>query len=457
MGHATLSPSAAERWMTCPGSAAACADYPDTTSPYADEGTAAHAVLESTLKRRFNVFGSPRMTAHDAVGERINVADEGSEPRLVSVTDDMAEHVQTVVDYVANRVVEMKAKGPVVVVPERKVSPAWALGTEDCSGTADIILVSDAEIEVIDLKFGRGVVVEPGNRERPNPQMGLYALGALGEWTLRPGQTVALTVAQPRAPHPDGPIRSLAGLDAADLQQFTTRVRLAIEATRGTDAPRVASEHGCRFCKAKRECRAWSEFASASIGAPTSWDKDAFLAEATAFTTQRPATLTPTEVVRILQSADLFRGFLGAMEDWAHEALTKGTAPAELLAAYKLVHGRAQRRWMEANDASIAAALLKIRWKDPATEKSTGLGKKDIYNEALKSPTQVEALLKAAARGGGITPTHWEAYTRLVEKPEGKLQLAPITDPRPAAGTKDPATMFAATTTAAPPTVSTSE
>lgn len=455
MAHAQLSPSGWARWSSCPGSVRACQDLPDSTSPYADEGTAAHDVLERTLNARYAVFGDVAFSPSTFLGERVNVANEGEEPRLVTVDQEMVEHVETVAAYVEAKRQTMaaashKGTAPVLVVPERRVSPEWAIGSPDCNGTADVILISDAEIEVIDLKYGKGVLVEPGTPEEPNGQLMLYLLGALGEWRLQPGQTCRVTIAQPRAAHPDGPIRSLAGIDEEAVGWFATRAKLAVQAVEQVPDLRLASEHGCRWCKAKPTCRAFSQWSLDAIGAPTDTGKASFLDDVTAFATGSPADLDPEELVRVLRSADLFRGYLSAVEDWAHEHLTKGTAPAALAAAYKLVNGRSQRRWMDANDDSIASALTKIRWKDPATEKTTGLGKKDIYTEALKSPTQIEGLLKAAAKQGGFTSTHWEAFNRLVVKPEGKLQMAPITDSRPAAGTKDPEVLFTGPAPVAP-------
>jgi hypothetical protein len=449
-GHATLSPSGWKQWSTCPGSVAACDGLPDSTSVYADEGTGAHEVLEKTLLRRYDVFGSPSIMAAEMVGQRLDVADEGQEPRLVLVTEDMAEHVQTVLDYVERRRLEMsRVNGPenpaipVMVVSERRVSPAWVLGSDDCNGTADVLLISDREVEVVDYKHGRGVAVEVGTTDDPNGQMMLYLLGLLGEWRLRVGQTCRITVAQPRAEHPDGPIRSVGGMGEKEVSAFAARARAAIAAAKDPAAPRVASEDGCRWCRAKGTCASYARWSAAAVGAPTDWDRDTFLASVQTFATQDPGNMTPAETVRVLQGADLLRGFLGAVEEWAHAQLVRGTAPAELSAAYKLVNGRSQRRWAAGmEEESIATALTRIRWKDPATEKTTGLGKKDVYSETLRSPSQIEGLLKKAGKNGVLTSTHWETFNRLVEKPEGKLQLAPVTDDRPAATPKDPAVLF---------------
>jgi hypothetical protein len=438
MAHAQLSPSGWARWSRCPGSVAACDGLPDTSNAYSDEGTAAHAVLEHVLEIRYGgVFPDPDYKAESFIGERVNVANEGDEPRIVVVDADMAEHVQTVVDYVARRVHELSATGPVMVHPEVKVAPAKALGTEDCGGTADVVIVSDAELEVVDLKYGRGRVVEIGTPDLPNGQLMLYLLGAMESWWEQPGQGFRITIAQPRAPHADGAIRSLA-LGPDEVTCFVSAAQVVLANLDAAPGLRVAGEEQCQWCKAKRTCRAYAEWSSAGVGAPTDWAGPEAFATATLYATQDPATLDDDELVGILQHADIYRGFLNAVEEWAHEAMVKGTAPAVLSSTFKLVNGRSQRKW-DGTEETIAEHLKKIRWRSPEG-KTTGLGKREIYNEALKSPTQIEKLLKSAK--ALLSQTHWDAFNRLVTKPEGSLQLVPVTDPRPPAAPKDPAVMF---------------
>jgi hypothetical protein len=329
----------------------------------------------------------------------------------------------------------------VEVHAERKVSMNWILGSHAYDGTADVTLVSPTEVEVVDLKFGRGVVVEVGTKGKPNPQFMSYLTGGL-EGVFYEDHVLSVTAAQPRAYHPDGPIRSLRGLGAEDITAFANRVREAAAKLK-PGAIRIASEGACRFCKAKKgglrkdgtmatPCRTYVEWASQEVGVPTTYDKASFMDEIKNFATRNPQEMEPKEVVRILRGADILKGMLIALEEWAHDALVKGKAPPELTAAYKLVRGRSQRKWVFENEDSILKDLTgKLRWKDAVTGKTTGLGKKALVSEKLKSPTQVEALLKAEAQNNpNFTSTHWEAFNRLVTKPEGALQLAPVSDTR---------------------------
>lgn len=85
--HARLSPSGASRWMPCPASVALEANEPDTSSDFADEGTAAHEMAAAAL-----LAGND---AADHVGTVIYVSG-----KPWTVTAEMAEYVQSYLDYV---------------------------------------------------------------------------------------------------------------------------------------------------------------------------------------------------------------------------------------------------------------------------------------------------------------------------------------------------------------------
>lgn len=84
MAHAQLSPSSAERWITCPGSVALCRNLPDSSSSYADEGTAAHDLAAKCLESGKD--------AAEFIGETV---DKG-----FVVDSTMAGYVQQYVDFV---------------------------------------------------------------------------------------------------------------------------------------------------------------------------------------------------------------------------------------------------------------------------------------------------------------------------------------------------------------------
>jgi hypothetical protein len=455
MGHALLSPSGWATWSTCPGSVKAQAGLPDSSSTFADEGTAAHWVLEQVLTDLY-VLGEADVPASRYVGREVNVADDGQEPRYVTVGREMADHIQTVVDYVQQRVAALSVAGPVEVFAERRVNPALYLDHNDSPGTADVTLLNSHEVEIIDLKYGQGVGVEVHHDEEgPNGQLMLYALGVAAEHRHLggAGRTYRITVAQPRYHHPDGPVRSWA-FDGEGLYQFAERAKAAAVRTQTEPETRVASEHGCRWCKARfgapalgvTPCREYSEWTFAQFAGPNDFSAANFLDDLQALTQKvdkkaGTTSLTEEEIVNLLDSADLIRGLLSAVEGWASQALETGAAGELLRDRYKLIEGRTQRRWAFDED-SVANALKKIRWKDEVSGKTTGLGKKDLYQERLASPTQIEKRLNGIRKG--LTATHWNAFRALIDRPRGSAKLVPASDPgQDISGSRDPQVMFA--------------
>src|SRR5574343_592805 len=144
MAHALLSPSSAERWLACPGSVAMESVCPDSSSAYADEGSQAHDFAATLLKG----------------GTLGGIGDI-----------EMAEAVDF---YVAH----VRARGGDLLV-EQKLPVGRITGEPGATGTADAVALHPDEIDIIDLKYGRGVRVDADD----NPQLRLYALGAIEEYS----------------------------------------------------------------------------------------------------------------------------------------------------------------------------------------------------------------------------------------------------------------------------------
>lgn len=163
--HARFSPSASKRWLACPGSLVLNADRKDDgPSPYADKGTAMHAVAAWCLTEHFR--------ASKRIGEQIPVHKDHEEPRYVEFTDDMAAQVQEYVDWL-----RAFAIGKVLMV-EQQVDFSEIVGQPEQFGTADGIVVDreTGELTIVDLKTGFRPV-DPEN----NTQLMTYALGALAK------------------------------------------------------------------------------------------------------------------------------------------------------------------------------------------------------------------------------------------------------------------------------------
>ena len=173
--HAELSPSSAERWMTCPGSVALSKDIKDVGSSNANEGTMMHTISAKCLETGRD--------AHSYVG----ILDE--ETGLI-LKVDQAVHIQTYVDYVRDVV---ESTGGTLLV-EQRLPIAWMTHEKGASGTADAIIITLDELIVIDAKFG----FKPVDAEE-NKQLQMYAAAAYDE--LKIGydfKSVRVVIVQPR-------------------------------------------------------------------------------------------------------------------------------------------------------------------------------------------------------------------------------------------------------------------
>ena len=172
--HAVLSASSAHRWLFCTPSARLEQEFGDTSSEAAAEGTAAHALAEHKLKRALKRRSRRPSSDYDS--------------------DEMEEHTDSYVAFVLEHLTEAKRScpDPAVLIEQRLDLSGYA---PESFGTADCVIAGEGTLHVIDFKYGTGVLVEA---ER-NPQMMLYALGALRLFdALYTINTVAVSIYQPR-------------------------------------------------------------------------------------------------------------------------------------------------------------------------------------------------------------------------------------------------------------------
>ena len=174
--HALLSASSSHRWLACPPSARLCENYEDTGSEYAQQGTDAHSLCEHKLKL--------------SLGMETEDPTEG----LSFYDEEMEECACGYADYVLSLVEEAKreCKDPVVLIEQRLDFSRYV---EEGFGTGDCVVIADGTLYIIDYKHGKGVEVSAEG----NPQMMLYALGALelfdGIYDI---DTVRMAIYQPR-------------------------------------------------------------------------------------------------------------------------------------------------------------------------------------------------------------------------------------------------------------------
>ena len=392
--HARLSPSGAHRWMRCAGSIVLEAAYPDKSSKYADEGTAAHEVAAMALTSGVDPAAY--------VGRRIEVGTE-----TVEVDHDMADYVRTYVE----RVREM-AKGGTLMV-EQRVDLSNAFG-EESGGTADaVIITSDGELIVVDLKFGRGVQVDA----QDNEQLQSYALGAWMLYSIAYDiANVRMVIDQPRKNHydearctpPDLVDFSMRALDAANL------VRAAVYQA-GKDGELearflVPGEKQCGFCRAKATCPAIRGEVMVTVfdHQPGTAADFAVISEEAV---HNPVDAQSDWLASSMRNANMIEGWVKAVRAEVERRMFDG----QPVPGFKLVQGRkGARAWSDENEAT---KLLRETFRLPIEK---------AFDLSLISPTSAEKLLAKES------PRRWAKVQALITQADGKTSVAPESDPRPA-------------------------
>jgi hypothetical protein len=179
MQHAKLSASGSGRWIACPGSIKLSEEFPDSTNPAAEYGTAGHELAELCLKN-----------GHiDATMYKGHTCENG-----IVIDDDLCEHVQVYLDFVLGQMAEMNGR----LYVENKVD--FSEFVPGGFGTSDAFIMASDTIHVIDLKLGRVPVFATGNS-----QARLYAIGALNMMGVEAVkiETVKISIVQPTADHID--------------------------------------------------------------------------------------------------------------------------------------------------------------------------------------------------------------------------------------------------------------
>lgn len=407
MAHAKFSPSAAHRWIPCPGSMILEKNIADTSSVHADEGTAAHFLASECLERDRNAAD---FLDCFIVVKNGNAAwdNENAETRTGFCVDlEMSENVQKYLDAVRSQ-----ADGNDLLV-EQRVNFSDFIDTENAFGTGDAIIIGQSEIQVHDLKYGRGVKVDAENNE----QLKLYALGALSDFGMFGDFTHArLVIHQPRLNHVSESVVSI-----EDLYDFAHRAKNTVQMIKAIDAGTAIfeakdmlnpGEKQCHWCKAKATCPALIEHVIETVAGEfddlSTCDLEVEIKQAVEDVPQHENQLL----------AKLYAA-LPLIESWSKavaEAVSSKLHSGERVPGYKLVQGRAgNRTWANAEDAEQVLKNMRLKVEE-------------MYDLKLISPTNAEKLQKA----GVIGPRQWTKVQDLIVRPEGKPTVAHESDKRPA-------------------------
>ncbi|KQY87059.1 hypothetical protein ASD24_26645 [Paenibacillus sp. Root52] len=348
--HALLGASKASQWINCPPSARLTEHMPDKRSEFADEGTAAHELSELRLERRLTVCDSKRRK--DLDGKMKTFIDTN-----LFYGAEMETAVTEYCELVEERFMEAKArsKDAVVLLEAQADFSEWV---PDGKGIGDVVLISDGVMEVIDLKYGKGVPVSAFG----NPQIRLYALGSWSEYSMFYDiKEIRMTIVQPR-------------LDSVTTDTMTVDELLfwAEEIVRPAAALADAGEgefkpgDHCRWCKVKGNCRARSDANMAAI----------------AYEFQDPALLDLDEIGAILPIAEQLQSWAKDVQSYAFDQAKTG----QRIPGWKLVEGRSNRAisdkdvaWKVFEQATLEAdKYLKPRELHGIGELEKRIGKKEL-------------------------------------------------------------------------------
>lgn len=370
--HALISPSAAKRWIACPGSVRLTENFPDKGSKYAEEGTFAHSVCE-TLLRHYSEKISPSRKKAELAALKANKW----------YSDELMEYCKIYVDLVKATYKDALKKDKSAVLD---IEVKLDLGDfiPNGFGTADAVIIYNDTLMIFDFKYGRGVRVDATE----NPQMRCYAGGALIAYrNLFDIKRVITTIVQPRV---ENGISS-EEIPADELLAYCIEVirPAADKADRGVQEF-CPGDH-CRFCPANGQCKAQAE------------ENTALMQQA--FSLPEPMLMTEDELSEILAKAPVVEKWLKAVKDYALDAALSGTE----FPGMKLVAGRSSRVYSD--EEALLDALHQYGVEDAL-----------LYERNLLSPAKLEKLLGK--------PTFKVLAAPYVTVSPGKPTLVPETDKR---------------------------
>lgn len=386
--HAILSPSAAHRWLHCTPAPRVEAEFPETTSEYAEEGRLAHSVCELAAKKKFTVMNN---RTYNSRLKKLK-----ADPKW---DDEMLSTAATYVEHLTEHAMRFE-HAPYVALEVQVDITDYA---PEAFGTCDCVMIGGDELIITDYKHGKGVPVSA----QDNPQMLLYALGALKLYRPIYGdmiRRVSTYIDQPRLGSYDG-----ASMTVEELLAWGESIKpKAAAAFMGTGE--FAPGEWCRLCRAKAKCRARANQNTAledfkdciplgrSIPMQAEYDATGF----------KPSNcLTDEEIGALLVRAEGLVAWYNDLKEYALAACLNG----KTIPGWKAVEGRSTRAWTD-QDAALDALM------------AGGVEEAIIYDRVPKTLAQLEKVIGKQRFG--------ELVGGMIIKSPGKPALAAESDKRPA-------------------------
>lgn len=375
--HALLSASSAARWLQCTAAPRFEEQFPESTSEYAEEGRLAHSICELKLLKKFTV----------SINQRTYTLRHNKLKKGPLYNAEMEKTSDLYIEHLTERAMQYNS----IPYVAAEVRVDFSEYVPEGFGTCDCIMIGGDCLAITDYKHGKGVPVSAEG----NPQMRLYALGALNKYRAIYGDTikrVVMTIDQPRL----NAEPSSSEMSVDDLRAWGESIKPTAEKAFKGLGEFNPGEH-CRFCRGKAQCKA-----RADIHTALEEFKDCVPEEKA-----RPGdnTLTDSEIGDLLTKGAELVSWYKDLEEYALGALLNGKE----IAGWKAVAGRSNRAFTD-QDAAIKAII------------AAG------YDEALlyeRKPLTLSALETLIGKNDFA-----EKFGQYITKPLGKPTLVPVSDKR---------------------------
>ena len=391
--HAILGASSAKRWLTCTPSARLgerlTSRFGSESSPYAQEGTKAHALAEIKVRKAFYAADGMTTTVYSRMSEEERDAYTGINAfrydalraELGDIPADMEHATDAYCDVVMEKYLSAKDQDAStrLLLEQRLDYSRWV---PSGFGTGDCVIVSDSLLEIADLKYGLGIPVDAVD----NPQLRLYGLGAIAKFgQLYDFPAVRMTIIQPRLESVSE--ETLGRVELLDWAEAEVREK-AQQAWKGI-GDFVPGDH-CRFCPAKAVC-------SARVAEALKLFRYGF---------ETPGLIPDEQIPGILETLDVAEAWIKDFRAYAEKQALNG----QKFPGWKLVRGKKpNRRW--ADPEEVRAQLLRA-----------GYAPGQIETTSLKPVGEIEKTIGAKAFRALVGG--------LVAQGEGRLTLVPESDKR---------------------------
>lgn len=376
--HALLPASGASRWLNCTPSARLEDEYGEkVTSSYTAEGTLAHELSELYLRK-------------DVLE---NIDEQDFEAQLENIManelfdDEMLEVVPIYTDYCEDQFIEAKQNDEFAIIEiEQKLDLTEYV--PESFGTADCTIISDGIMEIIDLKYGKGIPVYA----EWNKQLMLYALGALRKYDMMYDiEQIRVTIVQPR-------INNISNwtISVEDLVQWAEN-ELKVKADMAFHGQgELNAGDWCRFCSVRNQCKKLYEQQL----------------EIARYEFSEAKLLSDDEIADIVLRVPKLIEWANSIAEYAkNKALNENKQWPGL----KLVEGISRRKWVDEDKA-----LETIYEKFPELDES------QVTTTKINGITSIEKLVGKKK--------FFEKLKDVVVIPQGKPTLVPLQDKRPALG-----------------------